>query len=241
MLFPMERGDWPPFSMEPLFRPFVETIRTSTDKVINYNYLVHGGAGTNAVLIDPSWEKQRILSIIDTLSLRLDAILVTHSHPDHIDLAEAISNARDCPVIISEEEVEASGFRANNMEFCNPHGYRCGRMIIRPILTPGHTVGCVCYEIGGNLFTGDVLFAEGCGLCKDMASAHEMFKSLEQLKCVLRPDTKIYPGHSYGQRPGMPFSRVIRENIYLQFRNKEEFASFRMRKQQCSKNLFNFK
>ena len=49
-----------------------------------------------------------------------------------------------------------------------------GRHTFEVIHTPGHTPGSVCYRIGANLFTGDVLFAEGCGLCPDADSADRM-------------------------------------------------------------------
>jgi hydroxyacylglutathione hydrolase len=79
-------------------------------------------------------------------------------------------------------------------------------MQIRPIATPGHTPGSICYLIGDNLFSGDVLFYEGCGICPDIASAHTMFASLERLKTLLRPETRVYPGHCYGMPPGQPFA-----------------------------------
>jgi hydroxyacylglutathione hydrolase len=113
-------------------------------------------------------------------------------------------------------------------------------MLIEPILTPGHTPGCTCYLIGNNLFSGDVLFAEGCGMCPDIQAAHAMFASLERLKAWLKPDTRVFPGHSYGMPPGQPLSRLLRDNMYLQFSNRDAFAAFRLRSGQDMARMFSF-
>jgi hydroxyacylglutathione hydrolase len=107
-------------------------------------------------------------------------------------------------------------------------------------LTPGHTPGCMCYLITDNLFTGDVLFAEGCGICPDIEAAHEMFASLENLKNRIGAQTRIYPGHSYGKSPGQPMGRLLKENVYLQFPTRESFAAFRLRGGQDITKMFNF-
>jgi hydroxyacylglutathione hydrolase len=91
--------------------------------------------------------------------------------------------------------------------------------------------------IGENLFSGDVLFAEGCGLCPDVESAHRMFESLEFLKSALTPRTRVYPGHSYGKYPGRPFAELLQDNIYLQIPDKHQFAAFRLRKMRIA-NVF---
>jgi hydroxyacylglutathione hydrolase len=111
-------------------------------------------------------------------------------------------------------------------------------MQIRPLSTPGHTPGCICYLIGDNLFTGDVLFYEGCGMCPDIQSAHAMFWSLQYLKGLLDPRTRVFPGHSYGMPPGQQFAQLLRDNLYLQFSNPESFAAFRLRKLQRPGNIF---
>ena len=113
-------------------------------------------------------------------------------------------------------------------------------MIIEPIFTPGHTPGCMCYLIGGNLFTGDVLFTEGCGMCSDLEAAHAMFASLQDLKTRIKPHTRIFPGHSYGEQPGQTLSQLLKDNIYLQFSNKESFAAFRLRSGQNIAKMFSF-
>jgi hydroxyacylglutathione hydrolase len=115
-----------------------------------------------------------------------------------------------------------------------------GQMLIEPIFTPGHTPGSTCYLIGENLFTGDVLFAEGCGMCPDTEAAYAMFASLERLKSRVRPQTLVFPGHSYGRPPGQPMSQLRRENIYLQFSDKESFAAFRLRRGQNVARMFSF-
>ncbi|MEJ2694986.1 MAG: MBL fold metallo-hydrolase, partial [Candidatus Thiodiazotropha sp.] len=116
-----------------------------------------------------------------------------------------------------------------------------GNMLIEPILTPGHTQGSMCYKIGNNLFTGDVLFAEGCGICKDMSSAYAMFDSIELLKSLTSPETKIFPGHTYAKPVGRSFAELLDYNIYLNFKDRESFAAYRMRGGQQVKRLFDFR
>jgi hydroxyacylglutathione hydrolase len=113
-------------------------------------------------------------------------------------------------------------------------------MLIEPIFTPVHTPGCICYLIGDNLFTGDVLFAEGCGICLDTESAHAMFASLQDLKARLQPQTCIFPGHSYGNPPGQILSQLLKDNIYLQFSDRDSFAAFRLRSGQSKTKMFSF-
>jgi hydroxyacylglutathione hydrolase len=108
-----------------------------------------------------------------------------------------------------------------------------GSLPVVPVLTPGHTRGGVCYAIGGNLFTGDTLFAEGCGICHGPGGAAEdMYRSVQLLKRRLQPDVQIFPGHSFGQAPGRPFGELLKRNVYLQIESREQFVRFRNRRPQ---------
>jgi hydroxyacylglutathione hydrolase len=67
-----------------------------------------------------------------------------------------------------------------------------------------------------------------------------MFASLEILKARLKPETQIFPGHSYGKPPGQRLSQLLRDNMYLQFSEKESFAAFRLRSGQSVARMFRF-
>ncbi|TDR38502.1 hydroxyacylglutathione hydrolase [Tahibacter aquaticus] len=223
-----------------VFAPEVEVLRTARGSMTNYNYLVIDPATRRAVLVDPAWQTEVIEEALLQARAELDGILLTHSHPDHIDLAKPLAQKYGCPLWMSRQEIAASGFRAPELVGIEESAWWVGQMLIRPLLTPGHTPGCVCYLIGDNLFTGDVLFAEGCGICPGVDAAHQMFDSLQRLKRELRPQTRIYPGHSFGKKPGQLFADVLQENIYLQFRDKQGFAAFRLRPGQSRAKLFEF-
>ena len=221
--------------------PEVTVLRVSYQFMINYNYVVVDPVSRQAVVVDPAWQTDVIEQAIADAQATLSGVLITHSHPDHIHLAKPLAANYDCPIWMSREEIAASGFEARQLIGIDATPWQVGQMWIQPIHTPGHTQGCMCYLIGDNLFTGDVLFAEGCGLCPDVEAAHAMFSSLEQLKRRLKPQTRIFPGHSYGREPGQFFSRVLQENIYLHFQDAASFAAFRLRKVRHPQNLFDFK
>jgi hydroxyacylglutathione hydrolase len=222
-----------------MIEPRIVVLDVRRQAMKNYNYLLVDPATQDAVMVDPAWEIAKIERAIVDSHAALRGILVTHAHPDHIDLAATMAEKYDCPIWMSKAEIADSGFRDKRLVAADPRPWTIGEMLIEPIFTPGHTPGSTCYLIGGNLFTGDVLFAEGCGMCPNVAAAHAMFASLEQLK-RLEPETRVYPGHSYGHPPGRTLAEIQRENIYLHFSDKETFAAFRLRSGQSREKLMNF-
>lgn len=222
-------------------RPQVTVLEMSHQFMKNYNYLVVDPGSRQAVIVDPAWQIEKVdQALVETKSI-LRGVLITHSHPDHIHLAKPLAEKYACPIWMSRQEIASSGFKAAQLVGIDSTPWSVGDMLIQPILTPGHTPGCVCYLIGDNLFTGDVLFAEGCGICPDDRAAGEMYESLNQLKKQIQPDIRIFPGHSYGKPPGQFFVTLFHYNIYLQFTNKDAFTAFRLRSGQNKKKMFDFR
>jgi hydroxyacylglutathione hydrolase len=206
----------------------------------NYSYLVVDPGSRQAVIVDPAWEMEKIDQALREAQASLKGILITHSHRDHIHLAEATAEAYDCPIWMSKQAIAASGFRATRLIGIDATPWEVAHMLIEPIFTPGHSPGCMCYVIADNIFTGDVLFAEGCGICPDVEAAHTMYASLQKLKVRIKPQAHIYPGHSYHQPPGQVMWRLMKENIYLQFPDKHSFAAYRLRSGQDLSKMFRF-
>jgi len=220
--------------------PLVVVLDTRHLNMKNYNYLVVDPGSRQAVVVDPAWEIDKVDQALAAAQARLSGILLTHSHPDHVHLSRPLSEKYECPIWMSNAEIAASGFSAERLIGIGTEPWWIGELRIQPIFTPGHTAGSTCFLIGDNLFTGDVLFAEGCGMCPDAGAAHAMFDSLGRLNAAAGPDTRVFPGHSYGQPPGRPMSQLRRDNIYLQFSSKESFAAFRLRSGQSRAKMFTF-
>ena len=171
--------------------PYVVEMQVSNGLMENYNYLIVEPKSQQSVIIDPAWEIDKIDAAIAESKSTLKGVLLTHTHPDHADLASEVAYSYDVPIWVSQEEVDWSGFYDERMIILDELPFILGQMMIQPIFTPGHTPGGYCFLIAGHLFTGDTLFAEGCGICDDEASARVLFDSLQNLKQQLSPDTKI--------------------------------------------------
>jgi hydroxyacylglutathione hydrolase len=212
--------------------PQVFLIEVAHQRMKNNNYLIVDPDSHQAVVVDPAWQREKIDAALANTRANLSGILITHTHYDHIHLARPLAEFYNCPIWMSSPEIAASGFRDSRLVAIDEMPWRIGGLTIAPILTPGHTAGCVCYVIGDNVFTGDVLFAEGCGICMDVPSAYAMYDSLERLKRILPPDTHVFPGHTYLRPPGQRFGDLVRYNMYLQFADRDSFAAYRLRKGQ---------
>ncbi len=223
------------------FEPQVILLEMQHQWMKNNNYLLVDPATHRSVLVDPAWRIDKIERALTETRSTLSGILITHAHFDHIHLAKPLADAYECPIWMSQQEIDASGFHARQLVAIDETSWSVGKLRIEPILTPGHTPGCVCYRVGGHLFTGDVLFAEGCGLCPDLPSAHAMFDSLQMLKKRIGLDTGIFPGHTYVRPPGQKFSEVLGYNIYMQIADRDSFAAYRLRRGQSQSKLLDFR
>ena len=219
----------------------VDVLKTSRGVWTNYCYLVVDLSSGQGALVDPAWELKVILRKIEEEAVQLSKVLLTHSHYDHTHLAKPLVSHFGCEVLMGAKEIEASGFSCPNLTGVeDKEEIWIGRTRVKCLLTPGHTAGGMCFLLGKSLFSGDTLFAEGCGICTDKGGdAGEMFESIQRIKKDTPEHVRVYPGHSYGKTPGQTLQSLFSENIYLQIEEKAYFTRFRMRKGQ--QGLFNFK
>ena len=207
----------------------------------NFCYLVINDQTKELALVDPAWDKDLLEQKIKQTAARPTLILVTHHHRDHIHLARYFSQTYSIPLILSRAEVKHYHLQLPGMRRVDHlEPLMLGKERILPYLTPGHTKGSLCYHVGGNLFTGDTLFVRGCGLASPRTGGdpEALFTSLNMIKKEFEPDTRIYPGHPYGEQSGQTLTQVREKNIYLQFNDLERFREYRMRRR--GKGLFRF-
>ncbi len=161
-------------------------------KAFSDNYIWFIQHERDLIVVDPG-SSTVVLDYIITNKLNLLAILLTHDHADHMGgVADIVSYAPNVPVY-------GMGSIATNELFGNESIPLCPWLQVKTIATPGHTYTGICYIVESlgltHIFTGDTLFASGCGrvFTDDFVA---MYKSLTQLSS-LQQDTLVYPGHEY--------------------------------------------
>lgn len=160
----------------------------------NYNFLLHCSKTHITAAVDPS-ESQPILKELSTRSWNLDMILLTHHHWDHIGGVQDLKRAFNCFVTSSQVD----GQRIANVDRCVEEGdsFSVGNSLCEVLFLPGHTAGHVGYHFPSmnGLFSGDVLFAAGCGRLFE-GTPQQMYRSLQKIAQLPDP-TKIYCAHEY--------------------------------------------
>lgn len=209
----------------------VHTIRTVKFGFVNYVHIGIDLDTRKAFVVDPAWNLEAITKYLQREELCLEMVLLTHSHMDHVDLANEIAELYHVPVYISRTEAEYYHFTCRNrVLFEDMEELSVGTKKITCIETPGHTKGSTCFLFDNSLCSGDTIFIEGCGICNlDGGSAYDMFHSFQKIRSMLSEDTLIYPSHRYKNEPGQTFEFVKNSNIYFAISNPEDFANFRNR------------
>lgn len=162
----------------------------------NYGVLLHDEDSGQTAAIDAP-DGQAVLDALKEKGWNLTHILVTHHHADHTQGIDALISACDCKVIGPTEtmgRVPSIQEGVDDGDVFDFAGYS-----VQVIGTPGHTLDMINFYFAdqGVVFTGDTLFAMGCGRLFEGDPAM-MWVSLQKLM-ALPNDTVIYCGHEYTQ------------------------------------------
>lgn len=181
----------------------------------NYAWLLRDSATGATAIVDPA-DPKPIIAALEQAGGRLDLILLTHHHADHIAGTDAVRARFGAKVV----GAAADARRLPRLDTALREGdtVKLGSGEARVIETPGHTRGQINYFFpdGEILLSGDTLFSLGCGRLLE-GSAEEMFASLRKL-AALPPGTKLCCGHEYTESNARFALHVDPDNAALQAR-----------------------
>ena len=193
----------------------------------NYSYLICDEKTNNTIIIDPS-EFSPCDKVISQKYKKLDYILNTHHHYDHVGGNEELKKKYNAIVFGFNGDRDRipsiDELLKDNQEF------KIGNLNFTTLFIPGHTRGHVAFYLKEEktVFTGDTLFSLGCGRVFE-GTNEQMFNSLNRIKS-LPENTKIYCGHEYTKKnlefcikfnPNNKYLLIKKEKITEKIKNRK--------------------
>jgi glyoxylase-like metal-dependent hydrolase (beta-lactamase superfamily II) len=161
-----------------------------------------------AVVIDPGGDPSELQRELDRVGARCAAILVTHTHWDHLGGVAELAETTGAPVSISALEARVlerpddfypgMGVRpyAAETRLAGDEVFDAGGLHWETVRVPGHSPGHLAFATDGALFAGDVLFANSVGRTDlPFGNWDTLLASIRLLLERFPPDTPVYPGH----------------------------------------------
>lgn len=173
-------------------------------------YLVCDEQTKTCAVIDPGAKAASILEAAAETGCRVEKILLTHGHYDHVMAAPELLRQTGARLYISKKDEwllscdEVLRYGTRREGYAVPHvdeyleegkDIALGSLTFRVLETPGHTAGSCTLLCEDSMFSGDTLFHECCGRCDlETGSMEDMMASLKKL-ALLPGNYQVYPGH----------------------------------------------
>ena len=175
-------------------------------------YLAINDETRQAVVIDPGACPSYLIGHIKSEGLKIEAILLTHGHFDHIMGLDGFVKEFQVPVYVHEDDEPMMKDPDMNQSSVYTAGYTFDKAIatkdgqvlkfagyeFQIMHTPGHTPGGVCYYVESEkvLFSGDTLFQESVGRTDfPGGSMSDLIRGIKEKLMALPDDVLVYPGH----------------------------------------------
>ena len=176
------------------------------------------------VIVDPGAGARRIIDKIESYDAKVQGILLTHGHFDHIGAVDTLYNKYNCKIYASKDDEKIlTDIRYNSyfgesatvtspVTWLDSASVSLGNLQFDVIYSPGHTSGSVMYRYGNCLFSGDTLFKESVGRTDLYSGSYsQLLQSLEVIK-ELPYDMVVFPGHGFETTIG----EELKNNPFLQ-------------------------
>ena len=191
-----------------------------------FTYVIYAGKGSSCVVIDSvlnydsnsgrttTRSADQVIEFIQAKQLKLEWILETHAHADHLTAASYLQKKLGGKLVIGNHIVNVqnvfkgvfnldSGFATDGSQFDRllkeGESLPFGDLSLRALFVPGHTPACMAYEIGDALFVGDTLFMPDVGTARcdfPGGDAKTLYQSIQKIFAYPK-ETKLYMCHDY--------------------------------------------
>jgi glyoxylase-like metal-dependent hydrolase (beta-lactamase superfamily II) len=186
------------------------------------SYLVGCRDTCAAALIDPELSRiDRYLALLSRDGLRLHYVIDTHTHADHFSATRRLAKQLGVPVVMHR----LTPARGVDMLVDDGEMILVGKLRLRVLYTPGHTVDSICMVTEDRIFTGDTLLIGATGRT-DLPSGdpEQLYDSLFGKLLKLNPALLVYPAHDYKGRSHSTIGAEIAGNPRLQAKDRATFV-----------------
>ncbi|SAK44621.1 beta-lactamase domain-containing protein [Caballeronia fortuita] len=241
--------------MQPIVQPFFD-INTGT-----MTYVIYEAPGSAAAIVDPVLDydpnaartstksADAVIAFVREQRLRIEWILETHAHADHLSAAPYLKRTLGGKIGIGESIRAVQGvfkkifdlepeFRLDGSQFdhlfADGERFMIGGLEAGALFVPGHTPADMAYRIGDAVFVGDTLFMPDLGTARcdfPGGDARAMYRSIQRL-LALDPGTRLFVCHDYPpETRGPQWQSTVREqrekNIHVGGKSEDEFVAMR--------------
>jgi len=201
----------------------VKIMQIPVGQMANFTYVLADEDSSEAAVIDPSWDLEKIFAVVEKNGWKVKYIINTHTHFDHILGNHEVAAVSGAKIIQHKNSTQPKDIPVEDGQIIT-----IGKVMIRVIHTPGHSKDSISLVVNNKLvLTGDTLFIGNCGRVDLPGSdASEMYNSLFEKIANLDESLIVYPGHNYGTTQTSTVGQEKKTNYVLKQRSKDDFLRF---------------